>query len=255
MVQGKGFWIESISDCEGGDPQAILRAAQQAGLNHIVVKIADGPQPVETETGLSRLVILLQANGIPVLGWHTVYGDDAAEEAQVAIRQVHALNLDGYVLRAGTAYEQWGKEKAARRFLHDLRLGLDVPVALSAYRFPNYHPRFPWVVFLEKCDFHMPPVFWEMAHNAAWQLNESKRQCDALPRARPYLAVGPAYRARSGWAPREEDVLEFLEAARVLNLTAVSFYEWSACRHALPLLWKAIAEYEWPAAPATGPVG
>lgn len=146
MVQGKGFWIESVSDCEGGDPQAILRVAQRAGVHHIVVKIADGLQPSETETGLSRLVSLLQANGITVLGWHTVYGDDAAGEAQVAIRQVRVLNLDGYVLRAGAAYERWGKEKAAKRFLHDLRLGVNVPVALSAYRFPNYHPRFPWAV-------------------------------------------------------------------------------------------------------------
>lgn len=255
MVQGKGFWIESIPACEGGDPQAILRTAQQAGLSHVVVKIADGLCTVETEIGLAPTVSLLKANGITVLGWHMVYGEDAAGEAQVAIHQVHALGLDGYVIRAGVAYERVGKEKAARRFLHDLRLGLDVPVALSAYRFPNYHPRFPWAAFLEKCDVHMPPVFWEAAHNAAWQLNESKRQCDALPWARPYLAIGPAYRARSGWVPREQDVLEFLEAARVLNLAAVSFYEWSVCRRALPLLWKTIAEYEWPAAPLTEPVG
>lgn len=254
-MQGKGFWLEDISSCEGGDPHAILRAAQAADLRHVLVKIADGLQPVEVETGLAALVSMLQREGVAVWGWHVLYGDDPDGEAQVAIRQCHALGLDGYVIRAGAAYERLGKEKAAQRFLHDLRLGLSIAVALSAYRFPNFHPRFPWAVFLKHCDFHLPLVFWEAAHNAAWQLNESKRQCDALPWARPYLAVGAAYRARSGWAPREQDVQEFLDAACVLRLAAVSFFEWSACRRDLPLVWKTIAEYAWPAAPIVEAVG
>lgn len=255
LVQGKGFWLEELASCEGGDLQAILRTARAAGLSHVLIKIADGLRPVDVETGLLALVSLLQEEGINVLGWHVVYGDDPDGEAQVAIRQCHALGLEGYVIRAGAAYERPGKEKAAQRFLHDLRLGLAIPVALSSYRFPNFHPRFPWAVFLKHCDFHLPLVFWEAAHNAAWQLNESKRQCDALPWARPYLAVGAAYRARSGWAPREQDILEFLDAACVLKLAAVNFFEWSACRRELPLVWKTIADYEWPVSLATEAVG
>ncbi len=41
-VSGKGFFIWKIKDCEGGNPQAITRAAQQAGLTHVLIKIADG---------------------------------------------------------------------------------------------------------------------------------------------------------------------------------------------------------------------
>jgi len=39
---GKGFYIWKISRCEGGDVQAIATVAAQAGLTHILVKIADG---------------------------------------------------------------------------------------------------------------------------------------------------------------------------------------------------------------------
>jgi len=255
LLQGKGFWITEISTCENGVPQAIRDAAQQAGLSHVIINVADGPRAIAPETGLAATVDLLRNCGMIVWGWQRIYGDDPDGEAQAARRQVHTLGLSGYVLRAGAAYERLDKQRAAERFLHEVRLGLDVPLALSAYRFPNYHPRFPWAVFLKHCDFHLPPVFWEAAHNAAWQLNESKRQCDALPWARPYLAVGAAYRAPSGWAPREQDIVAFLEAASVLKVAAVSFFEWGACRRDLPLVWKTIADYEWPASPLAQAVG
>jgi hypothetical protein len=258
-LHGKGFFIQSLAECEGGNPQAILGTAQAADLRHVIVKVADGSEPLGLDLSRGDLwasvVQLLRSNGIAVWGWHPVYGDDPDGEVQAAIRRASGLSLDGYVIQAGEKYERSGMASAAERFMHDVRLALDIPLALSSYRFPNYHPGFPWAAFLEKCDFHMPQVFWEGGHNATWQLRESKRQCDALPNTRPYIATGPAYCAGS-WSPVESEVVDFLDAARELRIAAVNFFEWAACRKNLPLLWKIIAEYAWPEPPQmASPVG
>ena len=44
LLEGKGFYIWKIHNCEGGDPWAITRKAQEARLTHLLIKIADGPR-------------------------------------------------------------------------------------------------------------------------------------------------------------------------------------------------------------------
>ena len=41
-LRGKGYYIWKIPNCENGDPAAIANVAAQAGLSHVLIKIADG---------------------------------------------------------------------------------------------------------------------------------------------------------------------------------------------------------------------
>jgi hypothetical protein len=92
---------------------------------------------------------------------------------------------------------------------------------------------------------NMPQVFWELAHNAGEQLIESKRQCDALPNARPYIPTGAAYLA-ADWSPTDQDITDFMDTAEVLGLPAVNFFGWETCRTSLPFVWQAISDFIWP---------
>ncbi len=254
-LQGKGFYTNLLSECEAGDPLEITRAALDAGLSHVLVKIADGTQPFgldETGQDLSLpLIQALHAAGIAVWGWHAVYGDDPTGEAALAIIRVQGLALDGYVLSAGAAYEQLEKAQAARAFMTALRADWDVPIALSSYRFPNFHPELPWAAFLEKCDAVMPQVYWEAAHNAGLQLRESIRQYKALPHARLCIPTGAAYGRPGGWAPTFEDLADFINTAKELGVEGLNFYSWDTCRSDLSPLWDLIANFAWPAQPQT----
>jgi hypothetical protein len=249
-LQGKGFFTFLLPECEKGAPAAILAAAQAAGLSHVLVKIADGARPFGVDAAgcdfTAPVVQALRGAGIAVWGWHYVYGNDPAGEAKVAVQRAGALGLDGYVVDAEQEYKQPGKDKAARQFMAAVRAGLDIPLALSSYRFPDYHPELPWAAFLELCDYHMPQVYWEQAHNAGAQLRESKRQCDALPNARPYLATGTAY-GTPGWAAAPADIADFLNTAKTLGIPAANFFSWDYCRLHLPAVWKAVADFDWPA--------
>jgi hypothetical protein len=256
-LQGKGFFCEDLRACEGGDPAAILAAARAAGLTHIIVKIADGTQPAGLDLSgsdsLLPTVRALKQGGIVVWGSQPIYGDDPAAEAQSAIERLLDLGLEGFVVRPGPAYQARGRERAARVYMHALRRAMRLQLALSAYRFPQYHPRFPWTAFLENCDLHMPQVFWEAAHDAGAQLRESQRQCAALPAARPFVPVAAAYGPSGTWSPRRADLADFLDAACSLDLPIVDFFYWESCRSNLPELWETITAFHCPTGTSTMP--
>ncbi len=246
MLEGKGFYIWILSECEKGDPQAIAETARAAGLSHVLIKIADGTAAFNRGLDVPVRQALGEA-GIQVWGWHYVYGNQPEAEADIAVQRVQELGLDGYVIDAEEEYKN--RPSQAARFARRLRDGLpDTPLALSSFRFPQWHPELPWNQFLEVCDFHMPQVYWEQAHNVAWQLAESKRQCDALSEARPYIPTGAAY-GTPGWAATRRDVETFLRESRKLGLAAANLYSWDYARAHLPNLWQAVAEFDWPFTP------
>jgi len=255
-LQGKGFFTFNLPECESGDPGSILAEAQAAGLSHIIVKIGDGAQAAGIDaSGADFAAPVVQAfhqAGMGVWGWQYIYGDNPSAEATIAITRTQALGLDGFVVSVGEEYEQPGRSAAADLYMTTVRTALKVPIALCSFRFPNYHPNFPWSDFLVSCDLHMPQVFWELTHNAGDQLIESKRQCDSLPNARPFIPTGSAYLA-SGWSPSAQDITDFLDTAEILGLPAVNFFDWDACHTYMPLAWKAIASFIWPVPPQGNP--
>jgi hypothetical protein len=191
------------------------------------------------------VVRTLRSFGIAVWGWHSVRGINPQTEANIAIERTQALGLDGYVVEIGNEFKNPGMAESARLFMAKVRGALKIPIALSSFRFPAYHPTLPWSTFLECCDLHMPRVTWENGHDASAQLRESKRQCDALPNARPLIPTGAAY-SISGWLPTVGEIHDFMQTAVELKLPAVNFLSWDACRQKLPSIWEAVAGFTWP---------
>ena len=125
----------------------------------------------------------------------------------------------------------------------------DFPIALSSFRYPKYHMNLPWSDFLNHCNFNMPQVYWEQAHNPAEQLDRSISEFETLiSPVRPYIATGAAYCA-GGWCPTSSDIVSFMDRCVERGLEAVNFWSWDYCRLKLPVLWETIANYEWPTAP------
>jgi hypothetical protein len=254
-LTGKGFMIWKVERCESGNADAIADAARQAGLTHVVIKIAQGVLPANIDK-LSRvdrvppIVQALRKNGIQVLGWHNIFGHDPIREAHLAVQRTQQLELDGYVFDAGYEYKSPGMASAAHAFMTELRKGiLNKPVGLSSYRSPKYHHTLPWKEFLEKCDFTMPQVYWEMAHNPADQLTKCVLQFQELPVQRPIIPTGPVYRGRNNWSASPGEITEFLIQARALGIKAVNFFEWHYGRTLLKPIWNAIAAFPWPPYP------
>jgi hypothetical protein len=254
-LQGKGCFIWKIKNCEGGDSALIAKKAKKAGLSHVLIKVANGIYSYNYDWArkidlVPPVAEALRSAGIEVWGWHYVYGSQPVSEARIAIRRVDELDLDGYVIDAESEYKGSGKASAAKKFMRELTGGINsgVPIALSSYRYPSLHP-IPWNEFLEKCDYNMPQVYWMQAHNPGAQLAQTLREYESpnIKYHPPIIPVGAAFREH-GWEPTTNEVVEFLDTARALNLTGANFWEWYACREVLTPkgeMWNAIAEYNW----------
>jgi hypothetical protein len=231
-ITGKGYYIWIVKYAENGDPDRITALAREANLSHVLVKIADGafPYNIDLETGIDYarpLIKKLQASNIMVLGWQYVYGDYPNQEAEIAVSRALNLGVDGFVVNAELEYKTPGKAPAASQYMNILRSNLgSMPIALSSYRYPSYHPDFPWVNFLDRCDYNMPQIYWIQSHNnAGAQLQKSVNEFQNLRPFRPIIPTGPTFK-QDGWIPTQQEVVEFMKVAQKLNLPGVNFWYW-----------------------------
>lgn len=247
-LEGKGMFIWRIQACEGGDVEAIANLAVQARFSHAIVKVADGnfSYNVDTKTGYDQaeaLVKALKARGLVVYGWHYVYGYDPRTEAERGIQRVQQLALDGFVIDAEVEYKNHYRE--ASIYMERLRAGLPkTPIGLSSYRYPHLHPNLPWKEFLMKCDFNMPQVYWLGSHNPGAQLERSLQSFQKLIPFRPLIPTGAMFK-QGDWKPSLEEINEFIQVAKRLNMPGVNFWEWSKTRRYLPEVWDWYAAYDW----------
>lgn len=247
MLSGKGFFIWQISRVESGNVTTIADMAVSARLKHILIKIGDGVDASNVINGVDLvlpLVKALKARGLEVWGWHYLYGDQPVQEASLAIQRISQTGIMGYVIDAEAYYKEAGKDVAARTFMQVMRNALPTfPIALSTYRYPSFHPEFPFHEFLELCDYAMPQVYWEYAHNPREQLVRTLNEYRSLT-SLPVVPTGAAYSVGS-WVPSAAEVVDFSDAALDNGLGGVNFYEWYAARR-ITGIWEAISGFDWP---------
>lgn len=254
MIKGKGMFVWIIPDCEGGDIEAIAARASERGLQHLLVKIADGVGPFNVHNGrdlATELTRACQGRGIEVWGWQYIYGRMAATEAVTAARRVRETGVTGFVINAESEWKVPGMGAHATNYTRILRheIGQQFPVCLSSYRYPNFHREFPWREFLEDCDFALPQVYWMGATDAGAQLRLTMQRYlklySQIGLTRPVIPTGAAF-AEHGWTAQPAEVQEFLETAVSLGLPAANFWEWGRTSRAVPAAWEVIANFAWP---------
>jgi hypothetical protein len=247
-LNGKGIFIWQIKPILNGNPAAIADAALDAGLTHVVVKVADGRYKYNFYNGqdlVPAVVDQLRQRGLKVWGWHYVYGAHPVEEANIAAVRIQQLALDGYVINAEKEFKVAAGKTMAKTLMQALRAKVSgVPVALSTYRYLSVHPEFPFQAFHPYIDLSMPQVYWQASTNSAQQLRKSYNEyINGMP-GLPIIPTGPCYRV-TGWAPTPEQIVAFLDEARVIGLSAANFWDWGGAADKGGILWNAIKAYSW----------
>jgi hypothetical protein len=156
----QGMWVWYVERSHGGSVTAIVSQAKRAGIGTVYIKAGDGGS---AWSQFSRgLVGALHRGGLSVCAWQFVYGDTPMAEARVAAAAV-AKGADCFAIDAEGDYE--GKYAAADLYIRTLRaaVGDTFPVSLAAFPYVDYHPSFPYSVFLGPggATYNQPQMYWK----------------------------------------------------------------------------------------------
>lgn len=236
MISGKGCYIWQLDDDLVVLPKFLATVAKEHNFSHLIIKVADGATSYNSATA-KEVVDACHAVGVQVFGFQYVYGHQPLYEAIMAKKRIQELGLDGFVIDAESEYKIAGVA-AAKQYLDELKKDCAVPIALSSYRWPSYHPEFPWDAFMKRVDIAMPQVYWQEAHNPTAQLAKCVDEYRKRWPNVPIIPTGSAYHER-GWQPTETELQAFVHAVKDQGLSAYNWWEWvNAIRYGL---WETIA--------------
>jgi hypothetical protein len=229
---GNGVWVWYVSKSSGGNPDAIAARARATGVNTVFVKSSDGttwwPQ-------FSRgLVSAMHARGIDVCAWQFVYGKRPSSEALLGRRAVKN-GADCLVIDAESQYE--GRYSQAATYVAKLRAGIgqDYPLGLAGFPYVDYHPGFPYSVFLGPggAQYNLPQMYWADIGVTVDQVFAHTYAYNSLY-GRPIYPLGQLY----GKA-KPADVLYFRELARDYGAAGMSWWSWQSSPSKS---WRALAK-------------
>jgi Putative peptidoglycan binding domain len=214
-----GMWIWYVDRSEGGDVGRIIARARRAGIGTLYIKSGDAGN-VWSQFNRT-LVGALHRGGLDVCAWQFVYGDEPVDEAKVGAAAVRR-GADCLVIDAEGQYE--GKYAAADRYIRALRarIGAAFPLSLAAFPYVDYHPSFPYSVFLgpEGAIANQPQMYWRAIGTSVRGVYEHTFLYNRLWK-RPLYPLGQTY----GGAGRK-DILRFRRFAESYGGLAPSWWDW-----------------------------
>jgi hypothetical protein len=230
-LAGDGMWIWYVSKAQGGNVNRIAKKARRNGIETVHIKSGDGGTYWKQFS--PRLVSALKARGLNVCAWQFVYGRGVKREADVAARAVRS-GADCFVIDAEGHYE--GRYPQASTYMIRLRnqIGLDYPLALATFPYVDFHPAFPFSVFLGPggAQYNLPQLYWKtigervddaFVHTYVW--NRAYE--------RPILPLGQVY-----LNPKPKQIRRFRRLAISHGMEGVSWWSW---QHAGRRQWKAVS--------------
>jgi hypothetical protein len=230
-LHGRAMWIWELGLTDGGDLSRIIAGARYYRITTLIIKSSDGTSPWSQFT--PQLVSELHAAHLKVCAWQYIYGNHPGVEANLGADAVKA-GADCLVLDAETEYQ--GRYVAAQAFVRDLRKQIHAryPVALAGFPYVDYHPAFPYSVFLGPggAQYDVPQMYWRdigvsptavFAHTYAFN----------LPYGRPIYPLGQVY-----GNPPMRQVEQFRRLALQYGAEGVSWWDWQEAR---AREWSAVA--------------
>ncbi len=238
VMRGDGMWIWQLPQSNRGDLDVIAARARAAGMRTVYVKGSDAGNVWTQFT--PKLVGDLHARGLRVCAWQFVYGANPLAEAAAAVQNV-AAGADCLIVDAETAYE--GRYAAAQRYIEALRarIGPAYPLGLTSFPYVDYHPTFPYSVFLAPgaAQANLPQVYWKDIGGTVDAVS-AKTVAQNRVYGAPIAPLGQAY----GAVP-VADMQRFRAIWAGYGAAGLSWWSWQAASAAM---WAALT------APAPAPV-
>lgn len=246
---GKGMWIWKFADTDGGDPQAVVAAAQAAGLHQLWVRVADSQNGFYGADVLDRLVPLAHQRGIAVIGWGFPYLYDPVGDAAWTLDALNwsdaGARLDGFSADIETASE--GVDLTAQRvqvYLSTVRHERPDALLVATVYPPtdSQWVSYPYRTIAPYVDAFAAMVYW----GCQQPVTAAEQALSRLEPLAPVHLIGQAYdMADAGGrtaSPSPAEISAFLLAARQGGALGASFWSWQSID---PGEWSAMAGFTW----------
>jgi LysM repeat protein len=240
VLGGKWVWIWNWRRCDGGDPARVAERLKAAGCRGALVKAFDGPRWFDQGAPWWEIAASLKERGISVGAWGYCYGDDPADEANVAIEAALYGAADMLVLDVESEFK--GRREAAEILCTGIREvhGAAYPLYFSSFALARYHRSFPFDMFNQYCSGAAPQVYWNAFRWPVEQaLAETYEDYAALGIApERVFPVGGLYQQGTTRYPEPDEVREFIRQASARGSAGVSFWSYE---HMSDEMWQAVA--------------
>ncbi len=236
-LSGRGMWIWYVSQSNGGNVSSIIARARRNGVSTLMIKSGDG-------TGywsqFSRgLVSTLHRSGFKVCGWQFVYGNNPVGEAKTADAAIKN-GADCLMIDAEGQYE--GKYVPAERYIKELRglAGSNYPLALAGFPYVDYHPAFPYSVFLGPgaAQYNAPQMYWRDIGTTVSDVYSHTYSFNRIYR-RSIFPLGEAVVDPPASPPPPKEIRLFRQVSRAYGASGVSWWMWQGLGG---LGWHAISQ-------------
>jgi len=226
-MNGQGMMIWQLKNMP--PPAELAAFVEYYGFDWVTIKLLEADQKYNQIGGADKGIIEYLKALAPVtkIGmWQFAYGYKPGPEGAAVGERFEKLEEHGlsfHMIDAeGGAWNQYGSNKKADLYMNSLNLPKRIPVYLNSYRYPKYFLQFPWFKFYkhERLTGVMPQVYWEFAHNPAYQLQRSLEEyrwvaAQAGGSEKPFYPVGSMYFRGvpgdpKGWGPTVADFEEFM---------------------------------------------
>jgi hypothetical protein len=229
----RGMWIWVLGASNRGNLSSIVAQAHRYKITTLYIKSGDG---TNTWSQFNRsLVSTLHANGLRVCAWQYVYGSYPLREARVGANAVQD-GADCLAIDAESEYE--GKYWQAQQYVTRLRqlIGSSFPVALAGLPYVDYHPSFPYSVFLgpNGAQYNVPQMYWRDIGTTVDQVFAHTYTYNR-PYQRPIYPLGQVYNA-----PPRAQLARFRELGLAYGATGISWWDW---QEAASYSWGAISNW------------
>ncbi|MFN2505907.1 MAG: hypothetical protein ABR540_17050 [Acidimicrobiales bacterium] len=256
-LEGKGMWLWKYFQSEGGNPDAIVAKAADAGLRQLWVRIGDSKDGFYAKSVLDALVPRAHRRGIAVIGWGFPFLHDPVGDAQwtaeaLAWRSPAGDTLDGFSPDIELATE--GVALSARRaqvYLGLVRKAAGSRLVVATVYRPSdrlWPASYPYGAIAPYVDAFAPMVYWACLEPGQTAVQAVER----LRTLRPVHVIGQgwdmSFDGGRGAAPDALETSRFLDASRRQGALGGSFWVWHLMGGEQ---WSALAAFPWPAA-ATG---
>jgi hypothetical protein len=230
--EGSGMWIWVLSKSNGGNLNSIASQSHRYGIRTLYIKSSDGSGMWSQFN--SGVLSSLHSQGLKVCAWQFVYGNHPTLEARAGATAVKRGD-DCLVIDAEGQYEH--KYRSAQTYISQLRrsIGANFPLALAGFPYIDYHPAFPYSVFLGPggAQYNVPQMYWRDIGTTVDKVYSHTYFYNRLYQ-RPIYPLGQVYNS-----PPRSQLIRFRQFLDLYGAHGVSWWDWQeAKRYTWPAIWQ-----------------